>query len=93
MTLEELEKDLGGESAWTSAAPLLEELTGLLKENEGPFFEGTEVTYADFVWAAALLFFQTVGGEVFQELLKASGDARPHLDLLEAVRPWSERRD
>ncbi|KAK5656986.1 hypothetical protein OQA88_3509 [Cercophora sp. LCS_1] len=93
MPLDQLERELGGQKAWEMAAPLLQELTGLLKENEGPFFEGDEVTYVDFVWVGALLFIQKIGEDFFEELLKAAGDAKPHLGLLEGCKQWTDRRD
>ncbi|KAI1384198.1 putative glutathione S-transferase [Hypoxylon trugodes] len=93
MTLEEFSK-LGGEGVWKKAAPGLEKVTALLKENpEGPFFEGSNVTYADFIWAGFLIMTQRIGEDILGEFLKHTGDGDVHLKLLEAVKPWAERDD
>jgi glutathione S-transferase len=91
MPVDQLEKEKGGELAWNEAEPALRGATALLKENQGPFFLGETVSYADLVWATVLLFSKRMGMGFFEEALKRSGDAQVHLDLLEAVRPWSER--
>ncbi|KAI1858503.1 uncharacterized protein JN550_012550 [Neoarthrinium moseri] len=95
--LSELTADERGGKAWDHAAKSLHEVTRLLKENDGPFFAGKTVTYADFYWAGFLLFFQRFGTEVFEKLISCTGDGEGadnvHLKLLEAVKPWSERDD
>ncbi|KAK3936413.1 hypothetical protein QBC46DRAFT_395128 [Diplogelasinospora grovesii] len=94
MSLDQLEKERGGDIGWSAVAPLLQEVTALLKENtEGPFFMGKTVSYADFVWAGFLIFCQRIGQDVYEEALKRSGDAKVHEDLMEAVKPWSQRND
>ncbi|KAL7620776.1 hypothetical protein AAE478_009774 [Parahypoxylon ruwenzoriense] len=93
-TLEKLAEEDGGEASWNAARPYLEKVTALLKENgDGPFFEGKTVGYADFVWAGFLIFMRRIDEDVFQNVLKYSGDSDAHLKLLEGVRPWSERDD
>jgi len=93
MSLDQLEKERGGEVGWGLVEPLLTEVAGMLRENgEGPFFLGKEVSYADFWWAGFLLFVKRIGEDLFEELLKRSGvDSAAHTELLEGVRPWSER--
>lgn len=93
MKLDALEEAEGGEKGWARAAPLLREVTGLLKEKEGPFFMGDTVSYADFVWAGFLIFFHRVGDDKFAGMLEATGDEQVHRSLLEAVEPWSRRDD
>lgn len=94
MKLDELEKTKGGDPSWTEAEPLLKQATELLKENPyGPFFSGKTVSYADFVWAGFLIFWRRIGDDRFSELLKRTGDAKVHEDLLKAVEPWSKRDD
>lgn len=94
MKLDELEKTKGGDPSWTAAEPLLKKVTELLKENPyGPFFSGKTVSYADFVWAGFLIFGRRIGDDMFSELLKRTGDAKVHEDLLKAVEPWSKRDD
>lgn len=90
MSVEELEETKGGEIAWNEAEPVLREATALLKQTEGPFFLGGTVSYADLVWASVLLFSERIGPDFFDEALKRCGDRQAHLDLLNAVRPWSE---
>lgn len=87
--VEELEETKGGEVAWNEAEPVLRETTALLKQTDGPFFLGTTVSYADLVWGSVLLFSERIGPDFFEEALKRSGDGQAHLDLLNAVRPWS----
>lgn len=94
----EITEEERGDKAWAKAEEPIKEITRLLKENpDGPFFDGKTVTYADFYWAAYLLFWQKIGDDKFQKLLGVSGEAgksdNVHLQLLEAVKPWSDRRD
>ncbi|KAJ6044811.1 uncharacterized protein N7446_003005 [Penicillium canescens] len=91
MPVDQLEKTKGGVLAWNEAEPALRGATALLKENQGPFFLGETVSYADLVWASVLIFSKRLGPGFFEEALKRSGDAQVHLDLLEALRPVSER--
>lgn len=93
MRLDALEEAEGGEKGWARAAPLLREVTAWLKEEEGPFFMGHTVSYADFVWAGFLIFFRRVGEDKFAALLETTGDEKVHRSLLEAVEPWSRRDD
>jgi glutathione S-transferase len=91
MPVDQLEKEKGGVLAWNEAEPALRGATALLKENQGPFFLGETVSYADLVWASVLIFSKRLGPGFFEEALKRSGDAQVHLNLLEALRPVSER--
>lgn len=90
MSLDELEKKLGGESVYEAIGDDLKEVTELLKETEGKFFEGDKVTYADFVWAGLLSFMRGAAGEEgFGKLLEATGDRQAHEKLLKGVEPWA----
>ncbi|KAK1752655.1 hypothetical protein QBC47DRAFT_389035 [Echria macrotheca] len=91
MPLDELERREGGDVAWNGVAPYLKEVVTMLGENpDGPFFAGREVGYADFWWGGLLLFMDRLG--VLDELVAASGEhGSRHRDLLEGLRPWSER--
>ncbi|KAF3765207.1 hypothetical protein M406DRAFT_356872 [Cryphonectria parasitica EP155] len=94
MSLDELEKAEGGEAGFAKAAPLLQKVTGWLKEkDDGPFFIGKTVSYADFVWAGFLIFFRRIGDDKFSEVLTSTGDPAVHEALLAAVEPWSKRDD
>lgn len=80
--------------AWDAAAPMIARVTEMLKEETGgPFFMGAQVSYADFIWGGLLVFFRCQGEEVLGELLARSGDAKVHMDLLEALSPWTKRND
>ncbi|CAN8096143.1 unnamed protein product [Discula destructiva] len=93
-TLDELEAKEGGQAGFANAEGRLKAVTEMLKENsEGPFLEGGAVTYADFVWAGFLLFWQRIGDDKFEAILERTGDPKVHLDLLKAVEPWSKRND
>lgn len=93
MKLDEYEATYGGDKAWAQTEQPLGEVTAMLTENEGPFFMGETLSYADFVWAGILIFFRRIGEDRFEELLKRTGDPTPHRSLLEAVEPWSRRDD
>lgn len=94
MSVQDFEKNHGGETAYSSAEPYLQQVTALLRENsDGPFFMGKTVSYADFVWVSALVFFKRVDETVYQEVLKRTGDESIHVKLLEACQPWLKRHD
>ncbi|KAJ4391824.1 hypothetical protein N0V93_005444 [Gnomoniopsis smithogilvyi] len=93
MKLDVLENTEGGEPGFAKAEPLLRQVTSWLKENDGPFFMGNTVSYADFVWAGFLIFFRRIGTDKFEPLLEKTGDPSLHLALLSAVEPWSKRDD
>ncbi|KAK0735214.1 thioredoxin-like protein [Lasiosphaeria miniovina] len=89
----DVERDEGGDVAFAAVEPSMKEATAMLKENPaGPFFGGEQVGYVDFFWAAFLLFVRRIGEDVWEKLLACcGGDGRVHAELLEAVKPWSER--
>lgn len=93
MALDEYERRLGGEKSWAEALPAIIELTSLLKErqDEGPFFLGKEISYADFIWAGALMFVKRIDENVFQELLDRTGARDVHERFFEACAPWMKR--
>lgn len=91
-TLEQFARERGGEPAWEAASKALVQITAMLQENEGPFFMGTTVSYTDFFYAGMLLFFKSLGDDIFNRLVKESGDdGKTMFALLEAVEPWSKR--
>ncbi|KAK3985071.1 hypothetical protein QBC44DRAFT_335751 [Cladorrhinum sp. PSN332] len=97
MDMDTLWETKGGKKAWDALEQegTLQEVAGWLKENEeGPFFLGREVSYADFVWAGFLIFMKRIGEEdAYGEVLKRSGDGNVHERLLEAVKAWTGRDD
>ena len=93
MTVQEYEVKGGGDVAYASAEPYVKEITGLLKEHDGPFFMGTEVSYADFAWVAVLVFLKRLDEVYFAKLLSMSGDEAVHKKLMDACAPWLKRSD
>lgn len=89
MPLDQVEKELGGERGWNETTAVIQEISALLSENKGPFFEGDTIGYADLVWASVLLFCEKMGPDFLEKALKRSGNAQVHLDLLRAVKPWA----
>lgn len=93
MTLDEFERS---QTDFSEATPLLHEVTSLLTEQtDGPYFLGSTVSYADFVWGGLLLFVGRIDptGKELEGLLQATGDARAHQALLDALAPLSQRDD
>lgn len=90
MALDELEKQKGGDAVYDAVRPLVVKLEVLLtRDSSGPFFKGQTVTYADFIWAGFLRFYERLGDDVFQKLI--ASDPEAHLSLLTACRPWMQR--
>ncbi|KAK4174495.1 hypothetical protein QBC36DRAFT_218368 [Triangularia setosa] len=94
MEVDAFGRENGGEKAWGKVEPILKEVTGLLKENgDGPYFEGKQVTYADFVWGGFLIFVQRVDKGAYEEVLRRSGDRKVHEAVLKGLEKWSERNN
>ncbi|KAH7152584.1 hypothetical protein EDB81DRAFT_789345 [Dactylonectria macrodidyma] len=92
MSVEQYHQECDVEAAWEEAGKGFSGLTAMLKANGGPFLTGQTVGYDDFICAGVLLFFKTLGDDVFAKLVKVSGDGGEAIkDLLEAVEPWSKR--
>jgi glutathione S-transferase len=91
--LDEVRKQQG-EGAFERSEPFAREITALLTESSsGPYFLGDTVSYTDFMWAANLLFFKRLGNEVYQEVLRITGDPDAHIRFMDALSPWTERDD
>lgn len=91
MPLDEYEKQ-HGPGAFERAEPFAREITALLNEtSSGPYFLGDTISYTDFMWAGILLFFECLGHDMYQEVLKRSGDAEAHTKFLDALATWTER--
>lgn len=91
--LEAYEKEHGGEAAYEKAKPALDEITDMLKEKEGPFFEGKAVSYADFVWLGVLLCLKRVNHKDYEGAIGKSKDRSVHDGLIEACAEWTKRND
>lgn len=91
MSLDEYEKtEQGGDKAWQNAAPYLNEIANLLHENEGPFFMGNTVSYADFVIVGFFQFIKCIGGDAFSRLMQTDASFPA---LYEASAEWLKRDD
>ncbi|KAI0203521.1 putative glutathione S-transferase [Astrocystis sublimbata] len=91
MPLEKYVEENSGPHVWENAAPHLQKITEMLKENDkGIFFFGDKVSYVDFTHAGFLIMFRALGEDIWQPLLKAFGDPDLHLRFLEALKPWTE---
>ena len=54
---------------------------------------GAQVSFADFAWAGFLAATRRLGDDVHGVVMARTGDPAPHLALLGAVKPWTERDD
>lgn len=90
-SLEEAEKELDNDVLFKNAGPHIDQMTELLKENEGPFFLGADVGFADFQWAGFLIFIRRIGEDKWESLKSVTAEFEVHEKLLEAVKPWAER--
>ncbi|KAH8131653.1 hypothetical protein LI328DRAFT_158700 [Trichoderma asperelloides] len=81
-----LKSDKAGENAWAAAKPGLEKMKSLLMENSsGPYLDGGQVSYADFIFASFYVFFERVHGESFERLISYDECFKRHY---EACRKW-----
>lgn len=85
--------DADRDAAWKEVekSGVLAQVTDLLKANGGPFFEGKEVSYVDFVWVGFLIFCRRL--DILDKALSLTGDESVHRKLLAAAEPWSKRDD
>lgn len=91
MPLEEYEAKFGGEQAWEKAAPGLQQLVDVLKEDpSGPFCLGSTPSYADFIIAAMLEFARCVGGGNLERFFEFD---KVFESLFVACGPWLKRND
>lgn len=73
------------EEGWKKAEEPLKETADLLKKHGGPFFLGETVSYADFIFVAALYFVRCLSEEAFQRMIALD----PAISrVYEASRQW-----
>ena len=90
MPLDELEKVKGGEQAWEAARPGLQELKAFLaehKKDEGPFVQGSEVCYADFLICSSVEALRKIGPDLFEKAMEVY-DGEDLRRLHEACGEW-----
>lgn len=90
MPLAELKSKKGGEVAWKAVETPLKEMAALLKEQGGPFCEGKEVSYADFVVVSFLQFLKSIDEAHFQRVCKLD---EAFSKVYEASKEWVKRDD
>lgn len=92
MPLEELERGKGGQPAWEAARPGLDELCSFIREHkvdEGPFVQGSQVCYADFVIAGMVESLRRISEkELFEKFVEVSPEVK---GVWEGCRGWLER--
>ncbi|KAF2142241.1 uncharacterized protein K452DRAFT_271090 [Aplosporella prunicola CBS 121167] len=88
--LDVLEKERGGEQAWEKAKAPLEKVAAMLKENDGPFFLGEQVCYADFVVVSVLQFCKRIGQDLYDRIVAID---KAYDDIYKASAKWLERDD
>ena len=72
--------------------PAFEGIAALLKENEGPYVLGREVSFADFVIAGLFRFLSRLdhGGDVYGRAMGVDERLGEHV---EATKQWLVRED
>ncbi|KAL8724358.1 MAG: hypothetical protein Q9166_007994 [cf. Caloplaca sp. 2 TL-2023] len=68
ISMAELEEK-GDEKAWEDVRPVLEEIAAVLREKEGPFVLGEELSYADFILVSAMHFLRRVEEGLFERFV------------------------
>ena len=93
MSLEEFGKsEKSGETAWKNAAPHIEKLGELLKENKGPYILGEDVSFADLIVGGMFVFWKRLDrdGDLYGRLL---GMDEAFGKYFEAIEKFFERDD
>jgi glutathione S-transferase len=74
VSLEQFEKDNGGEKAWPGIAEALEKIKMFYreekKEGEGPFLRGSQVSYADFLFVATMECMKRLNNETWRRMIE-----------------------
>ena len=92
MSIDQYHRESDPKVCWSKSETGFRNVTTMLEENDGPFFMGQTLCYADIIWAGVLLFLRGLGDDVFSKVIEASGDeGKAYKALLEAVSPWSSR--
>ena len=91
-SLDEWEVENPKDEAFTKASPALKDLAALLaQDTKGPFLEGEQVIYMDFIVTGVLIFFRRMGDDIWRDFLKATGNPEVYERYLEAMSPWTKR--
>lgn len=97
-TLAEIKADGGNnyENAFAAAVEPLSKIVVLLQENKGPFFDGDQPGFVDFVFAGFLRFFDIqdqLTGVLDAAEKGQRGGRKSCEDLYKACGKWLERDD
>ena len=87
-SLGELEKKTSEDEAFKAAEPGIHDLGSLLEKNSGPFFLGTNVSYADLVVVGALQFLKSIEERLFERMVGVEPCLK---QLYDASRDYLER--
>ncbi|KAH8727575.1 hypothetical protein GQ44DRAFT_703467 [Phaeosphaeriaceae sp. PMI808] len=90
MSVQEYERISANEACWEKVVGPAKEVGNWLRNNEGPFFLGETVSYADFIFVASLQFFKRVDENVYKRFL-ALDPAFPK--VYDACKQWLEKED
>ena len=90
MSTAEYRKRANAEECWAQAEPALKRVADLLMASGGPFFEGKQVGYADFVFITVLEFWRRVDRALFDRALALDAAFKT---LHDACAKWLERDD
>lgn len=94
MTVEQMREKAEASQPWQDTKPHIDAITELLADDDrGPYFMGDQVSYADFMWGGALIFYQRLGSDVWDQFLETASNPEPHIKLLEGLEKWSARDD
>ncbi|KAK5166664.1 uncharacterized protein LTR77_008208 [Saxophila tyrrhenica] len=92
-SVEQWEKDEGGEKGWKAAQPGLEAVKAELnrhKRDEGPFVLGGTVSYGDFLIAGFFEWLRRADASLYERYVRYDESFKKHR---EACEPWLARDD
>ncbi|KAG8624244.1 hypothetical protein KVT40_007311 [Elsinoe batatas] len=84
MPLDEFEATKGGDEAWKNAEKPIGEMASLLREEDGPYFQGDKSCYADFYFVTFLRFAKAADEKVYDRIVKDQPEFRALYTCMEA---------
>ncbi|PNS17396.1 hypothetical protein CAC42_7079 [Sphaceloma murrayae] len=88
MVLDDMEKEKGGEKAWTSAKEPIANMAAILNETEGPYFLGAKASYADVIFVTFLFFVKQADEKAYDRLVEPYPEFR---DLYTVMNAYLDR--
>lgn len=92
-SLDQLEREEGGEKAWDAVGPALGGLQAQLERHrvdKGPFVLGSAVSYGDFLVAGVFEWIRRADAALFERIVSLAPVFKSHH---EACNPWLARDD